>query len=76
MNANTFKARDFYKDWQGSLKSCGVGYEDAITSEWNRRLTEDFLARRADNILKRETLPLTIDEQLADGGLVSEDFSL
>lgn len=74
MNAYTGEIRDFQEYWHQSLKARTQIDLNTVTTDGNRGPAGDFL--RPNDIFKRVTEPLIIDGQLADGGLVSEDFAL
>lgn len=66
MDAYSNEVWYFLKDGKRPLKSLGHRYKDTVRSVWNSRFPVD-LGTIPNYILKREALPLTINEELADG---------
>lgn len=74
MDAYTYKLGDVEQERQRFGKPYTVVDDDFVLTGWYSSRTGDFYI--TDFVLKRPTEVLTINGELADGGLTAEDFSL
>lgn len=76
MNADAFKAWYIQKQWEWSFKMLAIRDYDGEGPDGYGCLSINLVPLEPDSIFERETELLTIYGQLADGGLVAEDFAL